>query len=355
MRLRTGRRVAARSRSTIRSMRTSGGRRARAGRSRPPRPPARRAGPAGARRSMRYQSGMSVQLVVVQGGRDLARVHGRHRHAGAVRARGAAPRRSRAARPSCRRRPTPAGKPRTPPPEETTTMWPRPRSIMPRQRRLHRVDRAEPVHVVMWRASSSGSSREGAVVRDAGVRHHHVDVAELRRSPRRSESGSATSATSGTCPSPGSCAGQLVERLALACDQAERGAARRERAGDRLADPPRGARDEHASPWPDLHGSPLNGQASTRLGWLHVPGARHRRRGAVPRDHLLAPGGRSADHGREHRPGHAGVRPDRARDGRAPRGRRLRHARRRQVARVHRLRPGARGRSSAATGWSSAS
>ena len=75
------------------------------------------------------------------------------------------------------------------------------------------------------------------------------------------------------------------------------------------------------------------------LGSAGGPGAGDRRGGGVPRDHLLAPGGPAAHHGREHRPGDAALRADRPRDGRPPRGRRLRAQDRVQGARVHALRP----------------
>src|SRR5918999_331832 len=60
----------------------------------------------------------------------------------------------------------------------------------------------------------------------------------------------------------------------------------------------------------------------TLLAALRLPDvarSRHRRRGGVPPDHLLAPGGRSPDHGRQHRPRDAGLGADRPRDDRAAR------------------------------------
>ena len=63
---------------------------------------------------------------------------------------------------------------------------------------------------------------------------------------------------------------------------------------------------------------------------------RHRRRGGVPPDHLLAAGGGAADDRRQRRPRHAAVRPDRPRDGRPARARRLHHARQRPRAVLHR-------------------
>ncbi len=68
----------------------------------------------------------------------------------------------------------------------------------------------------------------------------------------------------------------------------------------------------------------------------HVPGAGHSRGGGVPPDHLLAPGGRPADHGREHRARHAGLGSHGPRDDRPAGERRLRDPRSRQVAGVHR-------------------
>ena len=70
-----------------------------------------------------------------------------------------------------------------------------------------------------------------------------------------------------------------------------------------------------------LVGPPRLGSA----GMSARPG--HCRRGGVPPDHLLAPGGGAADHRRQHRPRHAGVGADRARDDRPPRGGRLRDPR----------------------------
>ena len=70
-----------------------------------------------------------------------------------------------------------------------------------------------------------------------------------------------------------------------------------------------------------------------------VSGPRHSRRGGVPPDHVLARGGRAADHRRQHRPRDAALAPDRARDDRPAGARRLRQPRRRQVARVHRRGP----------------
>ena len=56
-------------------------------------------------------------------------------------------------------------------------------------------------------------------------------------------------------------------------------------------------------------------------------GRRHGRRGGVPPDHVLARGGGAADHRRQHRPGHAALAADRARDDRPARARRLRRPR----------------------------
>ena len=56
--------------------------------------------------------------------------------------------------------------------------------------------------------------------------------------------------------------------------------------------------------------------------------ARHRRRGGVPPDALLAVGGRAADDRRQRRARHAALRADRPRDGRPARAGRLHHPRR---------------------------
>ena len=114
---------------------------------------------------------------------------------------------------------------------------------------------------------------------------------------------------------------------------------------------------ERAGRWPSAPAEYVLGdRRSTSIGRPEEGAAlvarpRDRRRGGVPADHLLAEGGRAADHRRQHRPRDAALAADRARDDRAPREGRLRDPGRRQVARVHRPRATTTPRrSSAATG-----
>ena len=286
-----------------------------------------------------------VQLVVVERGLDLARVDGRDRHAGAVqlvaeRLGEAALRGLGAVVDGRGREAAHAAAGRDHHDVAAAALE------HARERRPDGVDRAEPVHVVHVACLVERQLRERPVVGDAGVGDEHVDVAELL-DRAAIESGSDTSAASAHVARARQLLRELLERLAAARHESERGAARRERAGDRLrrfrARRPSRARESLArSPWRAMLRRPLPGARPARLGSSHVPGASHRRRGGVPPDHLLAPGGRPTDHRSQHRPRDAGLGADRPRDDRPPRGRRLRDPRRRQVARVHRLGPGAR-------------
>ena len=88
-----------------------------------------------------------------------------------------------------------------------------------------------------------------------------------------------------------------------------------------------------------------------RYDHRHGPGPRDRRRRGVPADDHLAGGGRPAADRSERRTGHAALRPDRARDDRPARARRLHHARRGQgAARSPTRAASTRRASSAATG-----
>jgi hypothetical protein len=115
------------------------------------------------------------------------------------------------------------------------------------------VDGAEPVHVVHLARLVEWKLRERPVVGDAGVGHEHVDVAELR-DRTRDGIGVGHVARERRMPVARELRGEPLERLPPAGRQADRGAAPRERSGDRLADPARGARHQHAGPGADLHG-----------------------------------------------------------------------------------------------------
>src|SRR6185503_18481204 len=102
---------------------------------------------------------------------------------------------------------------------------------------------------------------------DARVGHQDVHVAELR-----DRAGDGVSvrhvALERHVPVALKPAGELLTRLTVAGDEADRGAALGEGAGDGLADATRGAGHEHPSPWADLHGghaSPARTPTPTRM------------------------------------------------------------------------------------------
>jgi hypothetical protein len=90
---------------------------------------------------------------------------------------------------------------------------------------------------------------------ESGVGHQHVHVAEpLDGGGDRVGIGHV--ALERRVSASRQVGGELLERAAAPCHQAERAAARGEGAGDGLADSTRGAGHEHASPRADLHGGP---------------------------------------------------------------------------------------------------
>ena len=215
-------------------------------------------------------------------------------------------------------------------------MWPLRAVDQMAERRLDRVDGAEPVHARHRLDALDVLRQERPVVGDAGVGDHEVEPARLarrtaRRRPRpapgrRRRPAARPRAGRARAPAP-----QSAERAS----SADGGSARGQRPRQLEPDPARGAGDERPGRRVDAHRA--GGYAQS-----HVARSRHRRRRGVPADHLLAPGGRPADDGGERRPRHAALGADRARDDRPPRARRLHHARRRQGAAVHGQRARAR-------------
>ena len=139
----------------------------------------------------------------------------------------------------------------------------------------------------------------------------------------------------GDCPRA-ELAGQRGELVLRAGEQPDRGPAGGQRRRDRAADPARGARHDRPRRARSMRMRPED-----MLKTMSQDQATRRRRG-VPADDLLAAGGRTADDRRQRRPRHAALRPDRPRDDRAARARRLRHARPGQGPGVHRQRARAR-------------
>ncbi len=210
-------------------------------------------------------------------------------------------------------------------------MWPRFALQQVRQAEVDGVQRAVPVDLAHLQRLVERLVAERAVVGDAGVGDEQLQAAGALREAvdgglRGGGVGDVALEDVVLARELGGERGELVGR---ARGEPECHAASGQRAGQRTPDAARGTGDERPRARRHLHG---------RGAYYDGPHdrSRHRRRGGVPPDALLAAGGRSADDGRQRRAGHAALAPDGPRDDRSPRARRLHHARGRQDDLLHR-------------------